>query len=163
QLEQVLMNLVVNGRDAMPNGGVLTITTRNMRLGDEDVRHPGASPGAYVVLSVTDTGTGMTRDVLSRIFEPFFTTKERGRGTRRGRAAVYGIVKQLGGNIWVDSTPGRGSTFEIFLPASDAVAQQRSRSAPQSGAVGREAILIVEDEPGVRAFARDVLARYGYQ
>jgi len=163
QLEQVLMNLVVNARDAMPDGGTLTIETGNATLTKDDVAsHPGADPGQYAVISVSDTGVGMARDVQQRIFEPFYTTKERGRGTGLGLAAVYGIVKQLRGNIWVESEPGHGTVFKIFLPentAAPAAAAIRKRGSPP---VGTETILLVEDEPGVRSFARTVLSRHGY-
>jgi two-component system, cell cycle sensor histidine kinase and response regulator CckA len=164
QLEQVLMNLVVNARDAMPDGGTLTIETGNATLSDDDLtRQPGAVPGEYAVVSVADTGSGMTREVQQRIFEPFYTTKERGRGTGLGLAAVYGIVKQLSGNIWVDSEPGHGTIFKIYLPhttAAPIAATSRERSASP---LGTETILLVEDESGVRSFAKKVLTRFGYE
>jgi two-component system, cell cycle sensor histidine kinase and response regulator CckA len=164
QLEQVLMNLVVNARDAMPDGGTLTIETGNATLSADDLaRLPGAAAGDYAVVTVADTGVGMTPEVQRRIFEPFYTTKERGRGTGLGLAAVYGIVKQLGGNIWVESEPDKGSTFKIYLPrtavAPVVAAPGRERTTPP---LGRETILLVEDESGVRSFARTVLVRYGY-
>jgi|RhiMethySRZTD1v2_1073278.scaffolds.fasta_scaffold15963_7 two-component system cell cycle sensor histidine kinase/response regulator CckA len=164
QLEQVLMNLVVNARDAMPDGGTLTIATGNATLGASDLaRFPGAMEGEYAVITVSDTGVGMPPEVQRRIFEPFYTTKERGRGTGLGLAAVYGIVKQLGGNIWVESEPERGSSFTIYLPRTAAApvsaAPRGERSTPP---IGRETILLVEDESGVRSFARTVLVRYGY-
>ena len=164
QLEQVLMNLVVNARDAMPDGGTLTIKTDNTALGAGDLaRLPGAVEGEYTVIAVSDTGVGMAPEIQRRIFEPFYTTKERGRGTGLGLAAVYGIVKQLGGNIWVESEPGRGSSFTIYLPRTVAPsvsgAPRLRRNTPP---LGKETILLVEDEPGVRSFARTVLVRYGY-
>jgi signal transduction histidine kinase len=162
-LEQVVMNLVVNARDAMPDGGTVTIATGNAILTAEDLaRYPGAVPGAYAVVSVADTGIGMTREVQQRIFEPFYTTKERGRGTGLGLAAVYGIVNQLGGHIRLESEPGRGTTFTIYLPqtiAAPTTAPSRERSSPP---IGTETILLVEDESGVRSFAKTVLARHGY-
>jgi PAS domain S-box-containing protein len=164
QLEHLLVNLVVNARDAMPGGGALTITTGNADLDAAFVAdNPGASVGSYAMMSVTDTGTGMAPEVRAKIFEPFFTTKEAGRGTGLGLAAVYGTVKQLGGFIAVDSHLGRGSTFTIYLPETD----QRSvplQIVPSSVAsVGRETILMVEDESSVRAFARSALERFGYR
>jgi PAS domain S-box-containing protein len=164
QLEQVLMNLCVNARDAMAQGGILTIETRNADL---DVQfaatHPGATPGSYALLCVGDTGIGMSSEIQARIFEPFFTTKERGRGTGLGLAAVYGIVKQLDGYVGVETAPGHGTTFQIYLPETDRAIQapivQRAAGSP----VGTETILVVEDEDGVRAFIRLVLQRFGYR
>ncbi len=164
QLEQVLLNLSVNGRDAMPAGGVLTIETRNAALDDanRDDR-PECPRGNYTVISVSDTGVGMSREVQGHIFEPFYTTKERGRGTGLGLAAVHGIVKQLDGHIFVSSEPGRGSQFAIYLPTTSqptpkVVTTAREVAVP----VGHETILLVEDEPGVRGFARTILTRHGY-
>jgi signal transduction histidine kinase len=164
QLEQVLMNLVVNARDAMPEGGTLTIDTHNATLDDEQARvHPASPPGEYAVLSVADTGVGMTREVQARIFEPFYTTKERGRGTGLGLAAVYGIVQQLGGRVAVESEPGRGAIFRIYLPKTDRVPQVAAAPLRSVASLGTEAILLVEDETGVRSFARTVLERHGYR
>jgi two-component system cell cycle sensor histidine kinase/response regulator CckA len=164
QLEQVLMNLVVNARDAMPEGGTLTIETGNAALSASDFAlHPGAAPGDYAVVSVADTGVGMTREVQQRIFEPFYTTKERGRGTGLGLAAVYGIVQQLSGNIRVESEPGQGSNFKIYLPRTTAAPIASMRRERVVAPVGRETILLVEDESGVRSFARTVLTRFGYR
>ncbi len=153
QLEQIILNLVVNARDAMPDGGVVTITTGAAR--------PGAAEGA--VLAVTDTGSGMTPDVKARIFEPFFTTKPAGRGTGLGLSTVRHIIEQLKGAVTVTSEVGRGSAFEITLPHAVAPAPPASpRALPVTAPVGNETILLVEDEDRVRAFVRTVLSRYGY-
>jgi signal transduction histidine kinase/ActR/RegA family two-component response regulator len=164
QIEQVIMNLAVNARDAMPQGGRLILETANVDLDDDYLRrHVGARPGPHVMLAVSDTGTGIPREIQSQIFEPFFTTKEPGKGTGLGLATVYGIVKQSGGYIEVDSEPGRGTTFRIYLPRCDAepVAAERG-SRPEVGAGGTETILLVEDEEGVRELARDILRASGY-
>ena len=166
QLDQVLMNLAVNARDAMPDGGVLTIETSSVTL-REDSRLPESVkivPGPYVVLSVSDTGVGMDGRTRARIFEPFFTTKEQGKGTGLGLATVYGIVKQLGGYIWVDSDPGQGARFTLHLPATNATADV-SDPEPSLAASAQQAetILLVEDEDAVRHFASRVLKHYGYQ
>ena len=164
QLEHLLINLSVNARDAMPDGGVLTFTTANITLDEAFVRdHPGASSGACAMLSVTDTGIGMTSEVQARIFEPFFTTKESGRGTGLGLAAAYGTVKQLGGYLEVESHLGRGTTFSLYLPETTRTAQTPRPSAPVSAHVGNETILLVEDEGGVRAFLKTTLQRFGYR
>jgi two-component system, cell cycle sensor histidine kinase and response regulator CckA len=164
QLEQVLMNLAVNARDAMPTGGMLTIETGNSTLRHEDVRrYRGAVPGEYAVLRVSDTGVGMPPEVQAHIFEPFFTTKERGRGTGLGLAAVYGITKQLNGYIAVDSEIGRGTAFTIYLPRTNGTPNRRADSGRAAATVGTEVILLVEDELGVRSFAKTVLMRHGYR
>ena len=166
QLEQVLMNLAVNARDAMPDGGVLTIGTRNAEVGAAYAReHIPMEPGSYVKLSVSDTGTGMDAKTKARVFEPFFTTKEKGKGTGLGLATVYGIVKQSGGFIWVSSEPGHGTSFEIYLPRVDEGAVHAAgRHAPQAreGVGGTETLLLLEDEEGVRRLAREVLKEHGY-
>jgi PAS domain S-box-containing protein len=164
QLEQVVMNLIVNARDAMPTGGSLTIATRNTTLGEDFSReHAGVEPGAYVMMEVRDTGCGMDEAQLSRIFEPFFTTKEVGKGTGLGLSMVYGIVKQSGGEIEVDSEPGKGTRFRIYLPqAAAAPAADRPASQPATTDRGHETILLVEDEAMVRELARGLLIKSGY-
>ncbi|HVZ21338.1 MAG TPA: ATP-binding protein [Vicinamibacterales bacterium] len=164
QVEQIVMNLAINARDAMPDGGGLTITTADVDLDDAHAQqHPGANPGPHVVIAVGDTGHGMDAATQQRIFEPFFTTKAPGRGTGLGLATVYGIVQQSGGHMSVESDVGRGTTFRIFLPSTDegAVAEQ----APQadSGSLhGSETILLVEDEELVQNLVWRTLRRYGY-
>jgi PAS domain S-box-containing protein len=164
QMTQAIMNLVVNARDAMPNGGKLTIETRNVHL-DESyaAKRPDVAPGEYVRVTVSDTGVGMDADVQAHLFEPFFTTKERGRGTGLGLSTAYGIVRQSGGHIAVYSEPGRGSTFSIYLPPTTEAPTPRPVAAGPAAANGTETILLVEDEEPVRALARRVLAGYGYQ
>jgi len=164
QLEQVLMNLVVNAKDAMPTGGKLGIQTQtivvdeNHRRGQQFIR-----PGNYVMLSVSDTGMGMDRETQSRIFEPFFTTKEKGKGTGLGLSTVYGIVKQTGGYVMVQSEIGRGTTFHIYLPLVEEAAEKSSVSAPDTASGGTETVLLVEDEESVRQLVRDTLAAKGYR
>jgi len=163
QLEQVVMNLAVNSRDAMPGGGQLTIETANVDLDDAFAReHHPARPGPYVLLAVSDTGTGMTAEVQAHLFEPFFTTKEKGKGTGLGLATVYGIVKHSGGFISVYSEVGHGTTFKIYIPRVEGSAPPRPGAAPASVARGTETVLIAEDQPAVRAVARQILARHGY-
>jgi PAS domain S-box-containing protein len=166
QLDQVLMNLLVNARDAMPDGGVVTLSTSVADIYRSTQGAQTMPRGRYVRLSVTDTGLGMDEATRSRVFEPFFTTKERGRGTGLGLATVYGIVKQNGGYIWVTSTEGSGSTFDIFLPALDVPATAvpaRVGDGDVEFAGSGETILVVEDEDSVRRLALQILTRAGYR
>ncbi len=164
QIEQVMMNLAVNARDAMPHGGKLTIETANIVVDETYThRHFGMKSGPYVMLAVSDTGMGMDEKTRSRIFEPFFTTKERGKGTGLGLATVYGIVKQSGGEIWVYSEPGHGSVFKVYLPRVDeVVAGSELRPGPSGLPRGQETLLLVEDEEAVRTLSRQVLEMCGY-
>ena len=164
QLEQVLINLSVNARDAMSQGGRITLRTENVVLDEDFVRHHvGSSPGPHVLLAISDTGTGMDSATLSRIFEPFFTTKEAGRGTGLGLAMVYGVVKQSGGSIWVYSKVGIGTTFKIYLPqAPDTVTAPAPKKALADPKPGSETILLVEDDAAVRDLVRSMLASQGY-
>jgi two-component system cell cycle sensor histidine kinase/response regulator CckA len=163
QIEQVLMNLAVNARDAMPNGGKITIETSNVELTEDYVRtHEPVLPGSYVLLAFSDSGLGMDEATKAHIFEPFFTTKEIGKGTGLGLATVYGIVKQSDGFIWVYSEPGHGATFKIYLPRVTEAAERLVATAPAPIRRGRETILLVEDDPAVRKVERAVLERLGY-
>jgi len=164
QIEQVILNLAVNARDAMPRGGKLSVQTCNISIDQsEAVKRPPMTPGRYVLLSVTDTGHGMDEATIAHIFEPFFTTKEIGKGTGLGLATVYGVVKQSGGFIWVVSFPGEGTTFEIYLPQAAGVAvnphvEPKAPEIPR----GSETVLVVEDEAGVRELACQFLRVKGY-
>ncbi len=164
QVDQVIMNLAVNARDAMPEGGTLTIETANVVLDEEYARsHAGVTPGAYVMLAISDSGHGIDAETQEHIFEPFFTTKEVGEGTGLGLATVYGIVKQHGGNIWVYSEIGKGTTFKAYLPSTS---EEVDRPAPVASASARaalgETVLLVEDDPTVRDIAHRALVRHGY-
>ena len=170
QLEQVVLNIAINAKDAMPNGGRLTLECGNIHWSKQDNRPElDMTPGSYAALTVTDTGTGMDSETLSRVFEPFFTTKDRTQGTGLGLAVSYGIVKQAGGYIWASSEQGRGSSFRLFLPRTEeadsfifepAVAEASPTSEPPGGG---ETILLIEDEPLVRDLVTDVLHYHRYK
>ena len=163
QMEQVLMNLAINARDAMPSGGKLTIETANVELDAEyAASHISVVPGHYVMMAVSDTGHGMDAATRSRLFEPFFTTKDKSKGTGLGLATAYGIVKQHGGNIWVYTEPGKGATFKIYLPRVEEAASAVKPAEEPGASRGEETILIVEDEPAVRAVAERALKARGY-
>ncbi|HET7210070.1 MAG TPA: PAS domain S-box protein [Terriglobales bacterium] len=165
QIEQVIMNLAVNARDAMPEGGTLRIETANVELDQAYAwQHPGAKPGHYVMLAVIDSGTGIDPDTLTHIFEPFFTTKEVGKGTGLGLATVYGVVKQSGGYIWVESEPGLGASFQIFLPQVDEpTADIAAKTAVDDTVGGSETILLVEDSEALRKLTRSFLESHGFK
>jgi CheY-like chemotaxis protein len=165
-IEQVILNLVINARDAMPGGGKLTIEATNVELDETCGReHMGGRLGAHVMLAISDTGIGMDKATQQRIFEPFFTTKPKGKGTGLGLATVFGIVTQAGGTIWVYSEPGRGTTFKIYLPRTDEMGEpeaSRSAAAAVRGSRGTETILVAEDEEQLRTVVRRTLEQQGY-
>jgi CheY-like chemotaxis protein len=163
-MEQVIMNLVVNARDAMPQGGRLAIETSNVELSEDDARlHPTLQAGPYIVLSVADTGIGMDAETQTRIYDPFFTTKEVGKGTGLGLSTVYGVVKQSGGHIWVYSEVGQGTTFKIYLPRVDeAPRAEKPKLDATKTFHGAETILVVDDEEALRELTCSLLSDSGY-
>jgi two-component system cell cycle sensor histidine kinase/response regulator CckA len=165
QIEQIIMNLAVNARDAMPEGGRLKIETANAELDKSFTReHPGSLVGRYVMLGVTDSGIGMSPETQAQIFEPFFTTKERGKGTGLGLATVYGVVKQSGGYIAVDSAPGKGASFKVYLPRTEEAAAQATSDVPvEQTSRGSETILLVEDAEPLRKLAQSFLEARGFR
>jgi nitrogen-specific signal transduction histidine kinase/ActR/RegA family two-component response regulator len=164
QMEQVVMNLVVNARDAMPKGGELAIRTSSVNWDERKAAlHPGAVPGRYAVLAVSDTGTGMDEATRQRVFEPFFTTKDVGQGTGLGLSIVHGIVDQSGGFVEIETALGKGTTFTVYLPSARIGDEQPDSSQPVQAKAGKETVLIVEDEAEVRRYVAEVLTALGYQ
>jgi CheY-like chemotaxis protein len=165
QLENALLNLAVNARDAMLPGGALTITTGNTILGEGDVDEDDAEPGQYVSLAVCDTGAGMSEETLARVFEPFFTTKDVGKGTGLGLSMVYGFVKQSGGHLRIESSIGRGTTVNLYLPrfVGTVTKAEALRTGNAQSAIAGEVVLVVEDDPGVCAYSAGALRELGYE
>jgi two-component system, cell cycle sensor histidine kinase and response regulator CckA len=164
QIEQVILNLAINARDAMPNGGTLVLEVKDVVLDESYTsQHIEAVPGPHVMLAVSDTGTGMDAATAARVFEPFFTTKPKGKGTGLGLSTVHGIVKQSGGNIAVYSEPGRGTVFKVYLPRVDAPIDALPQPTAADDRRGTETILLLEDEDGVRGLAERVLTGHGYR
>jgi len=165
QVEQVIMNLLVNARDAMPKGGKVTIETANVELDHQYARrHPVVKPGEYVLLAISDTGTGMDEETKKHLFEPFFTTKERGKGTGLGLSTVYGIVKQSGGYVWAYSEVGKGTAFKVYFPRyGDKASEAKDLASSNASLRGGETVLLVEDDEGVRSFVLQLLTMNGYR
>ncbi|MBM3300484.1 MAG: response regulator, partial [Deltaproteobacteria bacterium] len=163
QLQQVLMNLALNARDAMPAGGKLVISTENVHLMSRDSKvHTGLRPGEYVLLSICDNGCGMDRETLHRIFEPFFSTKEKGKGTGLGLSTVYGIVKSHGGDITCYSEPGQGTSFQVYLPCVTLEAKKEESTEIGQILGGQETLLLIDDEEYLRNLGEEILTRFGY-
>jgi len=163
QVEQIVMNLAVNARDALPQGGRIVIETANVEMDSGFARRRAVQPGAYVMLAVSDTGVGMDAATQARLFEPFFTTKEPGKGTGLGLSTIYGIVRQCGGNIFVYSEPGHGSSFKIYLPRVGVEGPARPGRLTAEEARGDETVVLVEDEPMVKNLVSEVLRKSGYR